>query len=35
MSVYDESLKLHGKYHGKLKVEAKELMMQPTIWANW
>ena len=23
MSVYDESLKLHGKYHGKLKVEAK------------
>ena len=23
MSVYGESLKLHGKYHGKLKVEAK------------
>ena len=23
MSVYDESLKLHEKYHGKLKVEAK------------
>ena len=23
MSVYEESLKLHEKYHGKLKVEAK------------